>query len=78
MITKQEMNEQIKCYCKELRLSAIRQNFEEDTLEANKKNHAYEEFLYYLLQKEADLRRENGKKTGFAWQVSLQKNIWRI
>ncbi len=62
MITKQKINEQIESYCKELRLPAIRQNFVEDAREANQKNYGYEEFLYYLLQKQSDLRRENGKK----------------
>ncbi|NLI61784.1 MAG: ATP-binding protein [Clostridiales bacterium] len=40
----------------------MRRNFEEDVREANLKNYTYEEFLYYLLQRERDLRRENGKK----------------
>jgi DNA replication protein DnaC len=62
MITKQEMRENIEGYCKELKLPAIRQNYEEDIQEANLKSYAYEAFLYYLLQKESDLRRENGKK----------------
>ena len=62
MIIKQEINEQIENYCKELKLPAIRQNFIEDAQEANQKNYGYEEFLYYLLQKQSDLRRENGKK----------------
>lgn len=62
MITKQELEEHIEDYCKELRLPAIRRNFVEDVREANANNYTYEEFLYYLLQKERDLRRENGKK----------------
>ncbi|HKM40036.1 MAG TPA: IS21-like element helper ATPase IstB [bacterium] len=62
MITKQELKGYIEDYCKELRLPAIRRNFEEDVREANLKNYTYEEFLYYLLQRERDLRRENGKK----------------
>jgi DNA replication protein DnaC len=57
MIIKQEINEQIENYCKELKLPAIRQNFIEDAQEANQKNYGYEEFLYYLLQKQSDLRR---------------------
>jgi hypothetical protein len=32
MITKQEIKEHIEGYCKELRLPAIRQSFEEDVL----------------------------------------------
>ena len=62
MITKQELKGYIGDYCKELRLPAMRRNFEEDVREANLKNYTYEEFLYYLLQRERDLRRENGKK----------------
>lgn len=62
MITKQELKGYIEDYCKELRLPAMRRNFEEDVREANLKNYTYEEFLYYLLQRERDLRRENGKK----------------
>jgi DNA replication protein DnaC len=62
LITKQELKGYIEDYCKELRLPAIRRNFEEDVREANLKNYTYEEFLYYLLQRERDLRRENGKK----------------
>lgn len=62
MITKRQIKEHIEGYCKELRLPAIRQSFEDDARDANLKNYDYEEFLYYLLQKESDLRRENGKK----------------
>ncbi len=62
MITKTEINEHIEVYCRELRLPAMRQGFEEEAREAEVKNYSYEEFLYYLLQKESDLRRENGKK----------------
>jgi DNA replication protein DnaC len=62
MITKTELFDHIESYCKELRLPAIRQNYQEEIEEANHKNYAYEEFLYYLLQQENDLRRENGKK----------------
>jgi DNA replication protein DnaC len=62
LITKQELKGYIEDYCKELRLPAMRRNFEEDVREANLKNYTYEEFLYYLLQRERDLRRENGKK----------------
>jgi hypothetical protein len=40
MITKQEIKEHIEGYCKELRLPAIRQSFEEDAREADLKNYA--------------------------------------
>lgn len=62
MKNKQEALTYIEDYCKELKLPAIRQTFQEDIKEANLKNSSYEEFLYNLLQKENDLRRENGKK----------------
>ena len=62
MITKKEINEHIEAYCRELRLPATRQSFLEMVREAEVKNYPYEEFLYYLLQKESDLRKENGKK----------------
>jgi DNA replication protein DnaC len=76
MITKQEIKEHIEGYCKELRLPAIRHSFEEDAREADLNNYAYEEFLYYLLQKESDLRRENGKKNRIRLAF-LQKNTWK-
>ena len=57
-----ELSVQIENYCKELRLPAIRHNYQEEMREANHKNYSYAEFLYQLLQQESDLRRENGKK----------------
>jgi len=62
MTVKNEMINDIESYCRELRLPAIRQSFKEDIQEANLKNSSLEEFLHSLLQKENDLRRENGKK----------------
>lgn len=51
MITKQEIKDQIEGYCKELRLPAIRQSFEDNAQEANLKNYDYEEFLYIYCKK---------------------------
>lgn len=51
MITKQEIKEHIEGYCKELRLPAIRQSFEEDAREADLKNYAYEEFLLFIAKR---------------------------
>jgi len=62
MISKAELSNQIESYCKELRLPAIRQNYQEEIKEANQRNYSYEQFLFQLLQQENDLRRENGKK----------------
>jgi len=61
-MTKEEISSQIEDFCKELKLASTRQNFKEEVEEANYKNSSYEEFLFNLLQKENDLRRENGKK----------------
>ncbi len=62
MISKEEMSSHIENYCKELKLPAMRQSYREEIEEANRKNYSYEEFLYQLLQRENDLRRENSKK----------------
>lgn len=58
----EQKKELIENYCKELKLPAIRQSYKEEIEEANQKNYSYEKFLCQLLQKENDLRRENGKK----------------
>ncbi|MBC7075798.1 MAG: ATP-binding protein [Syntrophomonadaceae bacterium] len=59
---KKEMNRLIVEYCKVLRLPATRRSFQEDIAEANLLDISYEEFLFNLLQKENDLRYENGIK----------------
>ena len=63
MTKSEELVKQIEDYCKELKLPATRQNFREEIMEANEKNYSHERFLNGLLEKEADLRRENGKKS---------------
>lgn len=59
---KKEITRLIVEYCKVLRLPAIRRSFQEDIAEANLLDISYEEFLFNLLQKENDLRYENGIK----------------
>lgn len=48
-------------YSKELRLPAIRKYLEDNLQDAQKNNLSYEQFLHGLLEKEYDLRVENGK-----------------
>ena len=57
-----DINKQIIEYCKALRLPATRRYFQEDIKEANLQDISYEQFLLNLLQKENDLRYENGQK----------------
>jgi len=59
---KKEMARLIVEYCKVLKLPATRRFFQEDIAEANLLDISYEEFLFNLLQKENDLRYENGIK----------------
>ncbi len=59
---KKENYEQIELISKGLKLAYITRFFKEDILEANKENKTYDQFLYELLEKEYDLRKENGKK----------------
>ena len=49
-------------YRKSLRLPSTRRLFEAEIAEANLRDISYEEFLFNLLQKENDLRYENGRK----------------
>ena len=62
MTTKKEMTRLIIEYCKALRLPSTRRLFESEIAEANLRDISYEEFLFNLLQKENDLRYENGRK----------------
>jgi len=62
MMAKKEMTRLIIEYCKALRLPSTRRLFQEEVAEANLRDISYEEFLLNLLQKENDLRYENGKK----------------
>ena len=60
---KKENHENIELISKELKLPYISKFFKDDILEANKENKTYDQFLYELLEKEYDLRKENGKKS---------------
>lgn len=57
-----EIYEKITHFSKELKLPYTLKHFKEDLQEANKKSKTYEAFLYDLLEKEYDLRKENGRK----------------
>lgn len=61
MKDKNEFIQKIILYTKEIHIPALRKYFQEDIIQARDKNLSYEEFLYYLLQKEYDSRVENGK-----------------
>lgn len=52
----------IKYLSKQLKLPYIMRNFEEELKEANKNNPSYETFIMGLLEKEHDLRKDNGIK----------------
>lgn len=58
-----ETLEKIALFSKELKLPYISGYFKEDLKEANKLNKSHEAFLYDLLEKEYDLRKENGRKS---------------
>lgn len=61
-MNKNELNERIKFLTKELKLPYTIRNFEDEISEANLENKAYDIFLYDLLEREYELRKENGKK----------------
>ena len=52
----------IKYLSKQLKLPYLMRNFEEELKEANKNNPTYETFIMGLLEKEHDLRKDNGVK----------------
>lgn len=56
-----DINIKIKEYAKELRLPYIKRYIEEDIKDAILNNTSYEKFLVEILEKEYDLRQENGK-----------------
>jgi len=60
---KNKITEDIISYSKELRLPALRRDFEVQAKESAKQNHSYEEYLLKILQIEFDLRLENRKKS---------------
>lgn len=55
-----ERQRRIEFLAKELKLPYTSRNLEEEVREANEKNKDYEEFLLSMLEKEHDLRKENG------------------
>ena len=59
-MTNKEIKNNIKSLAKELKLSYINRNIEEEIDEANIKNICYENFLLSILQNECDLRKQNG------------------
>jgi DNA replication protein DnaC len=58
-----DIHEKIALFSKELKLPYISGCFKEDLKEANKLNKSHDAFLYDLLEKEYDLRKENGRKS---------------
>ena len=61
-MNKNELSERIKFLTKELKLPYTIRNFEDEISEANLENKAYDIFLCDLLEREYELRKENGKK----------------
>lgn len=57
-----EVEDKILQFAKELKLPYIARCFEEDITEANSQSKSYEDFLADLLEKEYDLRKDNGVK----------------
>ena len=53
---------QIKEYAREIKLPSTASCFEDEIREAEVANKSYADFLLSLLEKEYDLRKENGKK----------------
>lgn len=62
MINK-EINERIKFLAKELKLPYTIRNLEDEVTEANLENKSYDAFLCEILERECDLRKENGIKS---------------
>ena len=61
-MTKDKIYCQIVEYAKEIKMPATARCFEDEIREAEVANKSFAEFLRDLLQKEYDLRKENGKK----------------
>jgi DNA replication protein DnaC len=62
-MSQNEINERIKTLCKELKLPYTATNLEDEVTEANLENKAYDTFLCQLLEREYELRKENGRKS---------------
>ena len=58
-----KIHENIKRYASELKLAYTVRNFEEEITEANLESKNYDSFLCDMLEKEYDLRKENGRKS---------------
>ena len=58
-----ELHEDIKKYASELKLSHTLGNFKDEINEANLKSKSYDDFLCEILEREYDLRKENGRKS---------------
>ena len=78
MNTKKKLYSDIEELATELRLSAIKNKFEEDAKDACINDISYEEFLYKLLEKECVLRNESGKQSRIRIAKFLIKNISKI
>ena len=59
---REDINEQIIKYSKELRLPVFRRDYKELAVEAAKERSEYESYLLMLMEREYDLRIENRKK----------------
>ena len=62
-IDEKENFERIKVLSKELKLPYVMRNVEDEIKEANLEGYSFEAFLKEILEREYDLRKENGKKS---------------
>jgi DNA replication protein DnaC len=61
-MNKINLHEDISLFSKELKLPYTLKHFKQEIREANNNNKTYDEFIHSLLEKEYDLRKENGRK----------------
>lgn len=62
-MSQNEISERIKVLTKELKLPYTATNLEDEVTEANLENKAYDAFLCQILEREYELRKENGRKS---------------
>lgn len=62
-MNRNELSDRIRQLAKELKLPYMAANLEEEAKEASIENKAYDSFLCELLEKEFELRKENGRKS---------------
>lgn len=62
-MSNKEINERIKILAKELKLPYTIRNLEDEVTEANLENKSYDTFLCEILERECELRKENGIKS---------------